>query len=376
MTPDGLSTRFTQSNGNDPIFKLLDGATSPTAPDATLEQKRLAYSMLLTKGLIRVGLPVPANAEFTLEEVDDPYGYASAKELSLFRRPLQTANLKFESTLMWDGRETATDPNSQRCIVGPLSPSCFATLDADLMHQINSAVRGHAEAANDLSAADQRAIVDFENTLFMAQIFSNVAGNLNEGGALGGPAELAKNNVSFGLINPGVDAMTLFAAWRQADHQPLAPNSTAKDAARASIGRGEAIFNNRKFNLSAVKQGSCSNCHNSLNSGTDSLARLFNTGVSDGILRSPDLPLYTLKNRLTGEVVTSTDPGAALISGKWTDIGRFKTTSLRGISARPPYFHNGAAKELSEVVKFYDRHFQIGFTPEETADLTAFLKAL
>jgi hypothetical protein len=56
--------------------------------------------MLLTKGLIRVGIGVPSNAEFELIEVDDPYGYASAIELSLFRRPLPTTNLPFLATVM------------------------------------------------------------------------------------------------------------------------------------------------------------------------------------------------------------------------------------------------------------------------------------
>ena len=371
VTPDGLAARFAQSNGSDPIFRLVDGATSPNAASATLEQKRLAYTMLLTKGLIRVGLPVPATAEFTLIDVDDPYGYASAKEMSLFRRPLQTANLKFESTLMWDGRETTPDANSTRCIVGALPAACFSLLDVDLSRQANDAVRGHAEAAADLNAADQRAIVDFQNSLFTAQIFSNEAGNLNDGGALGGPSELAKNNFNFGIIDLGRDAMTLFAAWGAPVNQP-----TAKDVARASIRRGEVIFNTRTINLSAVKQGTCANCHSTPNSGTDALGRLFNTGVSDGALRTPDMPLYTLKNKQTGEVVTSTDPGAGLISGKWTDIGRFKATSLRALAARAPYFHNGAVKELSDVVKFYDKRFQIGFAPQEIADLTAFLKAL
>ncbi len=40
--------------------------------------------MLLNKGLIRVGIGVPKDAEFELIGVDDPYGYASASELSLF----------------------------------------------------------------------------------------------------------------------------------------------------------------------------------------------------------------------------------------------------------------------------------------------------
>ncbi len=55
-----------------------------------------------------------AGAEFELVAVDDPYGHASAQDLSLFRRPLPATNLKFLSTVMWDGRETFKDPASHR----------------------------------------------------------------------------------------------------------------------------------------------------------------------------------------------------------------------------------------------------------------------
>ena len=39
-----------------------------------LEARRVAYGMLLSKALIRVGIGIPANAEFVLDAVDDPYG--------------------------------------------------------------------------------------------------------------------------------------------------------------------------------------------------------------------------------------------------------------------------------------------------------------
>ena len=47
---------------------------------------------------------------------------------------------------------------------------------------------------------------------------------------------------------------------------------------------------------------------------------------------------------------------------------------LRGLAARPPYFHNGSAADLGEVVDFYDTRFAIGFTDREKADLVAFLR--
>ena len=410
IAPQGLATRFENSQGLDPVFRAVDGANSPDAPTRTLEQKRQAYSMLLTKGLIRVGLPVPAGAEFTLTKSDDPYHFASAKELSLFRRPLPSTNLKFISSVMWDARETFSDDRSTICIAQAQPARCFASVDFDLLHQANSAVRGHAEAAQDLSALEQRAIVDFEKTLFTAQIVSKDAGSLTEAGALGGPAHLADQDFYFGIndIDAGDyrsgapfnrNAMTSFAAWLalatppppppvggRPPPPPLTP-PTALDLARASVARGEQLFNTRPFNITGVagfsdelhlplQRGTCTSCHSTPNSGTHSVPRQFNTGVSDGKLRTPDLPLYTLRNNSTGEVVETSDPGNALVTGKWNDVGRVKVPNLRAMAARPPYFHNGSAKEIEDVVRFYDRRFQIGFTPREAADLAAFLKVL
>jgi len=99
-------------------------------------------------------------------------------------------------------------------------------------------------------------------------------------------------------------------------------------------------------------------------------------GVADESRRTPDLPLYTLRNKQTGEQVRTTDPGRALITGRWADIGRFKGPTLRALAARAPYFHNGSAKDLNEVVRFYDERFGIGFSEQEKEDLVAFLKAL
>ena len=106
VTPQGLRERFDRSQGLDPVFRLNDGANSPLVDVSTQPAREQAYAMLLAKGLFRVGLPVPAGAEFELAKVDDPYRFASTSELSLFRRPLATTNLRFLSTVMWDGRET------------------------------------------------------------------------------------------------------------------------------------------------------------------------------------------------------------------------------------------------------------------------------
>ena len=75
-----------------------------------------------------------------------------------------------------------------------------------------------------------------------------------------------------------------------------------------------------------------------------------------------DLPLYTLRRRATGETVQTTDPGRAMVTGKWNDIGKFKGPVLRALAARPPYFHDGSAATLADVIRFYDTRFQARFT--------------
>ncbi len=88
------------------------------------------------------------------------------------------------------------------------------------------------------------------------------------------------------------------------------------------------------------------------------------------------MPLYQLRNKTTREVIATTDPGRALITGKWKDIGRFKGPILRGLASRAPYFHNGFAADLNAVVDFYNQRFIIGLTAQERADLVAFLRTL
>ena len=83
-----------------------------------------------------------------------------------------------------------------------------------------------------------------------------------------------------------------------------------------------------------------------------------------------------MKGPLASQIFTVTDPGRALISGQCADIGKLKGPILRGLAARAPYFHNGSAATLLDVVNFYDQRFSIGFTDREKNDLVNFLNAL
>ncbi len=376
ITPEGVQERFEETNGKDPIFRTNDGSNSPHADVSTLKARRAAYSMLLTKGLIRVGIGIPSGAEFELAAVDDPYGFASASELSLFRRPLPATNLKFLSAVMWDGRETFPGQ----------------TIHFDLSDQANSATTGHAQGSP-LTDQQREDIVAFETALFTAQIEDERAGRLTVRGAKGGPVNLSNQEFYIGINDLFGDSKTgvpfdpivfnIYDAWKGL-------SGRGKNAARAAVARGEELFNTKlirirdvsgindedAFGKPAVVNGTCTTCHDAPNVGDHSVSAPLNLGLTDAERRTPDLPLYTLRNKTTGELKLTTDPGRALITGKWKDIGRFKGPVLRGLAARAPYFHNGFAKDLHAVIDFYDQRFAIGFTDQEKADLLAFLKTL
>lgn len=384
ITPSSVRERFEASHGLDPIFRPNDGANSPFADVSTVEARRSAYSMLLGKGLIRVGLPIPANAEFSLIAVDDPYGFASSRELSLFRRPPPTTNLTFLSTVMWDGRETFPGKS----------------IHFDLADQSNGATTGHAQATAALTSAQEEEIVAFETSLFTAQVYDVAAGDLRAAGAKGGPRILSKQEFYLGINDPlGLNptgepftpvVFTNFAAWANLKSSHGHGNDDEEDddgrtAARQAVARGEELFNSRRINITGVKglnddlkvasiPGTCGTCHDAPNVGDHSMPAPLDIGLTDASRRTPDLPLYTLRNNATGETVQTSDPGRALVTGKWIHIGRFKGPVLRGLAARAPYFHNGSAATLADAVRFYNERFSIGLTDAEVSDLAAFLR--
>ena len=366
MTPADLQARFDATDGTDPVFRTNDGSVSPKADTSTLAAKRTAFAMLLTLGDIRVGIGIPDDAEFTLAAVDDPYGYASASQLSLFRRPLPSANLKFLSAVMWDGRESSLGSQA---------------IDATL---------GHAQATG-TNQSQMDAIVAFESSIYVAVADDAGAGKVNGAQGRGGPQQLAGTAFYLGINDPigqnpthaafDPSAMTVFSAWTNR------PGNGGPEQRRAQIARGEAVFNTHPITITGVKglndtlgvsqfHGTCTTCHDTPNVGNHSLPMALDIGLTDASRRTHDFPLYTLRNKATGATVQTTDPGKALISGKWADIGKFKGPILRGVSMRAPYFHNGSAATLDDVLDFYEERFGLGLTVQERADLLAFLGAL
>lgn len=388
-----IRARFEASNGTDPIFRPIDGANSPRANVATTAARRRAYNMLLTYGTIRIGMPMPEDAEFTLVYVIDPWGYASAAELSLFRRPLPATNLRFLTSVMWDGRETILP------FVPPMGPgAAHADLVASLRQQAVTATLGHAQAEQPPTLQQLKAIVAFELSISTAQVSDRQAGRLDIGVAIGGPRVLASQrfyvgiNDPFGLNPTGAPfdadaAMSLFDGFTRQRGHARRWRRGRRQRARAAIERGQDLFNTLPITITGVAglndalgvasfSGHCSTCHNTPNVGNHSSGAPLDIGVADASRRQPGFPLYFLMNKTTRDIRVVTDPGLAMITGQWDDIGKFKGPILRGLAARAPYFHNGSAATLGEVVAFYDERFDIGITPQQTADLVAFLSAL
>lgn len=382
LTPSEVADRFERTSGLDPLFRANDGSNCETADLSTLERRRDAFSALLHKGLIRIPATVPDGAEFEIVAVDDPYRCgAPLTSPSLYRRPLPTANLSFVSAVMWDGRESRPGQ---------------AIRDA-LIAQAATATMQHAAGARP-SSAQLRQIVDFELGVLAAQTRDHGAGSLGSAGARGGPSTLLRQPFCIGINDPlgmhpsmpgaclapspGLDpgVFTLFAAWQDAD----SPD-------RQAIARGEVVFNTRRFVIDDVPglnggpddpvagpiaTGTCTVCHDTPNAGNHSVPMALNIGIADASRRELDMPLLTLRNIVTGEIAQTTDPGRAMVTGRWQDVGKFKGPILRALAARPPYFHDGSARTLADVVAFYDKRFRLQLTEREKADLLAFLRAL
>lgn len=395
---------------NDPLFEPNDGSDCPPVTAGQAPNRALS-SQLRDYGLIRVQIGIPSGANFSLLSASNPQacaippGSAGANdELFLFRRPLPSTNLIFNSAVMWDGRETVQLPDTTA------GQQSVEALMFDLAHQANDATLGHAQGASIEGTAAEADMVAFEANLYSAQVlqqFQHVG--LDQDGARGGAAYLADTvapQFFIGVNDPLKPGFTnsvfdIFSAW-----EPGNATSSLKKSAQA-IGRGEAIFNNARFTIHDVPGlnsvpgdplynpadplagqdivAGCGLCHNSPNVGNHSTALAINIGVTmadpvnnDGsandVLDLSHLPVYQLTNGAS--TVSVTDPGKALISGKFTDIGKTKGPILRGLASRAPYFHNGSAATLTDVVDFYNARFEMGLSEAQVSDLVAFLQAL
>jgi cytochrome c peroxidase len=429
ITPTHIQFRFDSTQGSDPIFRPVDGANCPIADVSTLEQRREAYSLLLSKGLIRVGIAVPSNADYQVVSVYNRYGCNATDVISMYRRPLPTTNLPFLSAVMIDGRESTPATGTAKILYSNYPTSLLS----DLAHQSVDATRIHAQGDGTRpTPEEQQQIVDFETKIFTAQIRDRHAGDLDEGGAKGGPASLAtqpffitiNSSVNFlvpafeqpgGMVSPGdgkfsSNIFDLYDKWAQNRYREHDEHDE-RIAARRSIARGERLFNTLEIPITGVAginddiaagglvaggipslRGTCGTCHDTPNVGNHSFPTPLNIGTGDPSPANPSVNLGGLDmtylpeitvcrkdattGRLTNNCKTTTDLGQALIDGRFDHAGKIKGPILRGLAGRAPYFHNGSAATLMDAINFYDTRFTLHLSQQDKDDLVAFLKTL
>jgi cytochrome c peroxidase len=449
ISPPQIRAQFLTTLGRSSLFAPIDAADCPNLPGATAPPYRKSFvrarSQLFERGNFRIGLNAPnplgpadetyrtvggnTHPEWVLTVKHDPYGCELDPEhglpanlLSVYRRPLPSANVAFlhqggdpsKFDIMWDAREP------------------------DLRAQFINATLFHGETT---VAPDDESItqgVQFQAGAFTGQSHDARAGDLTGGGALGGPVSLyasrqassspcsstgasgelvcagikVKHTLPNGLrMNVGFDLYAAFATPTASD--PL------RRARQESIARGEALFSSRVFTINFVaglndvkgdpngtEPGTCSTCHSNMNVGNDTAGDPKRLGIMDnssGVpvmpptpdfprfafycptgsipffanpVTSPDCPGSVPGSDATCDEFLTTDPGKGLITGLCKDLGKMKVPVLRGLASRAPYFHGGNAATLTDVVNFYDTRFAIGLTPQEKQDLVNFLNAL
>lgn len=418
LSLDSIRQQWELTDGKDPLFSVFDGANCPNLPQGV----ESSHSLLLNHGLIRIPLNWPPQAadgstitpEFEIEVVRDPTGCntdpvhgleGEAKQISVYRRPRMTANFKH---IMF---ETGPFNAKRLAMVNDRDPFTGSHMSMNIMSdarepslrtQAIGASLGHLQADAVPSAEDLDRIVAFEEQIYSAQSHSAVAGPLVYAGgpqALG-PETMERTNRGLG-DNFTTPLFMDFDMWRE----PGNAETPEQAEFRASVARGYDVFFLRPFmimdtaHINTVGLGnpvkrSCATCHNAVLTGTDASAGWVDVGTTNlpwarEVSVHPwaedthKLPLFKITchdearpHPFLGREIYTQDPGRALISGRCVDVGSIVMGQFRGLAARAPYFSNGSAASLRDLVDFYDRRFNIGYTEQEKVDLTNFLSVL
>jgi len=367
-------------------------------------------------------LPVPAGQDPQQPCTVQPAG-ACVATVSAFRRPLVTTNMFFDSSVLWDGRQNLNPPvlraqvkgAVRTLILGPTPSDSDADMVAHFMTGIFTAMITDNKAG-DLCAPGVPCRLGIRSPT----------------GALGGPTNLSLQKPCTPLVTGTCDptpGFTLFNAWNNlggtSDPCTPSPAGVAPEiGAQLAIACGQKLFNTVDLHspafapLTGSSTGHCDTCHTAANVGDNTSAAFFinlglasppeffiggPTAAGNGTTmnlpkfrdRTSRLPLYVLQSTAvtpTGQCSSSpvglidgcikvTDPGRALISHHLVtngnlDAGAFKPPILRDLSPRAPFFHNGAAETLDDVVDFYNQLFDIRLTQRQHDSLVAFLQVL
>jgi cytochrome c peroxidase len=398
LAAGNVRQRWEDSQGHllDPVFAAVDGSDCPILP----QTEKTSHGIVINRAAFRISLPwppkdgagKPITPDFTIAVAADPNGcnsgtygpQAEAPSISVYRRPRMVANFPQVpgqgcgedvkmAAIMADGREATLKSQA---------------IDASLSHlELHTAPNGK----------QLKQIVDFECQVFSAQSFDKLNWVIvRDDTAPGlGPQSLAlatKISSYLKSAGDGGEVFHSFNAWKASTGESVG-GSTMEANFRHSVARGAELFSDRRFDITgavgvntsaAPVSGTCASCHDLTMSGMAS-AHWIDTGSTNQpwAIAAADLPLFKITcnpnappHPFLGRVIYTQDPGRALVTGKCADVGAITVQQLRGLSARAPYFSNGSAKTLGDVVDFYDRRFTAGFTPVEKQDLVNFLSVL
>jgi cytochrome c peroxidase len=414
---------FAATGGQDPLFAPVDGANCPNQVPAAAtsgalvggltgsrsqSHLRAAYSQLLNKGLFRIFLPAPANAEFSIQVVSDPNGCntdpaynqevdpttgAVTTIISVYRRPLMTASLQFKTLTLADFPSSKVPPidfaTGEPLPIDPYT-GLYESLnimwdgrEPTLESQASDATLIHAQATTPPTSDQVAQMVAFENGIYSAQGWLGPVA-LWQGGADGGAVYLSSQS-PLESTAPFTPNLVYYSGWSNITA------TTPTTELQASIARGQALFDNFQFTfmIGPTTTLGCATCHSQAGGGEDAGAgQQHDTGVggqsvaSHGPAPDPTLPIFQLTCKpgfrvgTDGSPVTTNDPGLALITGRCQDIGAFTVPPIRGLAARAPYFHDGSAATILDIVNFYNQRFSMGLTDQQKQDLGNYLSAL
>lgn len=417
-----IQERWQLTDGKDPLFAAIDGSDCPNLP----QQQKSSHSLLIDHGLFRIFRPwppepingVPVEPQFTIEVLRDPttcnnsseYGLLSeAPMISVYRRPRATANLKFITAMGFpfepkNGLPLPLDPETNLPVSGNITADSRVWT---LKQQARDALITHLEIESEPSDELLEQIVNFETKIYAAQSFDFKAGDLSSDGAKGGPRYLAEAEA--GVLNSGtrLPMWDEFESWLKyldgdtENRKNIEVNGNAELnpeqlAQRQSIARGVKVFRDRTFlvsdNAGITDMGfgnpvrnDCNFCHNMTRTGLDVAPGQVDLGTTNSPYAdpAPHLPLFKLTckegfapHAHIGKVVFTTDPGLALTTGRCKDIGKITIQSMRGMSSRAPYFANGSANSIQDLVDFYERRYDMKFSEQEKQDIANLMGAL
>jgi Cytochrome c peroxidase len=136
------------------------------------------------------------------------------------------------------------------------------------------------------------------------------------------------------LVTPKLAALREYQHSIGAPKAPLVPGEIPGPGAAA---RGKLVFDSR-----------CASCHIGGNL----------TDNNNGVMHDPS------------------ETGMDSAYAARTTQKKYRTTPLRGLWQHAPYFHDGSAKTLADVVEHYNRVRNLALTPQQKADLVNYLKTL